>query len=148
RFILARLEEKKLSPAPDADRATWLRRVTFDLTGLPPAEADLIDFIKDRTATAYEKAVDRLLGSEQFGERWGRHWLDVARSAESVGRSRNYTFPYAWRYRDYVIDSFNKDKPYDRFVREQVAGDLLPASSDAQSNEQAIGTGFLAIGSY
>jgi hypothetical protein len=148
RFILARLEEKKLTPAADADRATWLRRVTFDLTGLPPGPSGLDAFVSDREADAYEKVVDRLLASRQFGERWGRHWLDVARYAESVGRSRNYTFPYAWRYRDYVIDSFNKDKPYDQFVREQVAGDLLPASSDEQHNEQTIGTGFLAIGSY
>src|SRR5262249_31928668 len=102
---------------------------------------------KDRSRDAYAKVVDRLLASERFGERWGRHWLDVARYAETVGRGRNYIMPFAWRYRNYVIDSFNKDKPYDQFVKEQIAGDLLPASSVKQRNEQMTGSGFLALGS-
>ena len=148
RFLLAQMEKKKLTPVADADRATWLRRVTFDLTGLPPTPDEVDAFTRDRSRDAYAKVVDRLLASERFGERWGRHWLDVARYAESVGRGRNYAFPYAWRYRDYVIDALNKDKPYDQFVKEQIAGDLLPAASEKQHNEQLIATGFLALGSH
>ena len=147
RFLLARMEDKRVTPVADADRATWLRRVTLDLTGLPPAPEEIDRFQKDRGKDAYAKVVDSLLASERFGERWGRHWLDVARYAETVGRGRNYIFPFAWRYRNYVIDSFNKDKPYDQFVREQIAGDLLPASSEKQRNEQLTGSGFLALGS-
>ena len=148
RFLLARMEPKRVVPVADADRATWLRRVTFDLTGLPPTPQEIDAFAKDRSRTAYAKVVDRLLASDRYGERWGRHWLDVARYAESVGRGRNYAFPYAWRYRNYVIDAFNKDKPYDRFVQEQIAGDLLPAASGQQRNEQLTATGFLALGSH
>jgi hypothetical protein len=148
RFLLARMELKRVTPVADADRATWLRRVTFDLTGLPAALEEIDSFTKDRSRDAYAKVVDRLLASERFGERWGRHWLDVARYAESVGPTRNYAFPYAWRYRNYVIDSFNKDKPYDQFVKEQVAGDLLPAASEKQRNEQLTATGFLALGAH
>ena len=147
RFLLARMEQKQVTPVADADRATWLRRVTFDLTGLPPAPEEIDAFQKDRRRDAYAQVVDRLLASDRFGERWGRHWLDVARYAESVGRGRNYIMPFAWRYRNYVIDSFNKDKPYDQFVKEQIAGDLLPAASDQQHNEQLTATGFLALGS-
>jgi len=148
RLLMAAMEKNRLTPAPDADRATWLRRVTYDLTGLPPTLPEIDSFLKDRTATAYAKVVDRLLASERYGERWGRHWLDVARYAESVGRGRNYALPYAWRYRDYVIRSFNQDKPYDQFVKEQIAGDLLPAGSDEQRNQQVIATGFLSLGSH
>jgi hypothetical protein len=147
RFLLARMEEKRLTPVADADRATWLRRVTLDLSGLPPTPVEIDAFQKDRSRDAYAKVVDRLLESERFGERWGRHWLDVARYAETVGRGRNYTMPFAWRYRNYVIDSFNKDKPYDQFIKEQIAGDLLPSSSAKQRNEQTAGSGFLALGS-
>src|SRR5207244_1381021 len=141
--LLARMEEKRVTPAPDAARADWLRRVTFDLTGLPPAPEDLDAFLNDRHADAYARVVDRLLASERFGERWGRHWLDVARYAESVGRGRNYAFPFAWRYRNYVIDAFNQDKPYNQLLKEQIAGDLLPAASEKQRNEQLTATGFL-----
>src|SRR5262249_61343274 len=102
---------------------------------------------KDRNRDAYAKVVDRLLASGRFGERWGRHWLDVARYAETVGRGRNYIMPFAWRYRNYVIDSFNKDKPYAQFVKEQIAGELLPASSAKQRNEQMTASGFAALGS-
>src|SRR6185436_5062271 len=139
RFLLARMEQKQVTPVADADRATWLRRLTLDLSGLPPTPAEIDAFQKDRTREAYAKVVDRLLESERFGERWGRHWLDVARYAETVGRGRNYIMPFAWRYRNYVIDSFNKDKPYDQFVKEQIAGDLMPASSARQRNEQMVG---------
>jgi hypothetical protein len=148
RFLLARMEQKQLTPVADADRATWLRRATFDLTGLPPTLEEIDGFTKDRSHDAYGKVVDRLLASERFGERWGRHWLDVARYAESVGPTRNYAFPYAWRYRNYVIDSLNKDKPYDQFVKEQIAGDLLPAASGKQRNEQLTATGFLSLGAH
>ncbi|MBS0203464.1 MAG: PSD1 domain-containing protein [Planctomycetes bacterium] len=146
RFVWAKLQEVGLSPVADADRVTLLRRVTFDLTGLPPTPAEIRDFLADPAPTAYETVVDRLLRSPAFGERWGRHWLDVARFGESTGSARNLPFPHAWRYRDYVIDAFNKDKPYDQFIREQVAGDLLPAKTEEQRREQLIATGFLAIG--
>ncbi|WZO97627.1 PSD1 and planctomycete cytochrome C domain-containing protein [Isosphaeraceae bacterium EP7] len=146
RFILARLEKDGLAPVGDADKATLLRRLSFDLGGLPPTPDELAAFVADASPNAYEKAVDRLLASPAFGERWGRHWLDVARYAESSGASRNLPFPHAWRYRDYVIDALNKDKPYDRFLREQVAGDLLPANNDAERSENLVATGFLALG--
>ncbi len=146
RFLLAKLEESGLPPVADADRALWLRRVTFDLTGLPPSPDEVQAFLADESAEAKARVVDRLLQSPAFGERWGRHWLDVARFGESTGSARNLPYPYAWRYRDYVIDAFNKDKPYDQFVREQIAGDQLPFASDEQRQEQLIATGFLAIG--
>lgn len=146
RFVLAGLEAKGLKPVADADRATLIRRVYFDLIGLPPSLKEIDDFITDKSPDAFAKVVDRLLASPQFGERWGRHWLDVARYAESSGKDVNIAFPHAWRYRDYVIGSFNADKPYDQFIREQIAGDLLPAKDDRQRADQLIGTGFLAIG--
>ena len=145
-FVLARLEEKGLSPLRDANKLALLRRVTFDLTGLPPAAGEIDAFLGDGSPDALEKVVDRLLASAAFGERWGRHWLDVARYGESTGSSRNLPYPQAWRYRDYVIESFNRDKPYDQFIREQIAGDLLPAGSPGQRDEQQIATGFLALG--
>ncbi len=148
RFLLARMEKERVTPVLDADRATWLRRVTLDLTGLPPTPEEIDAFAQDRTKGAYAKVVDRLLASDRFGERWGRHWLDVARYADTIGRGRNYPFPFAWRYRDWVIDAFNKDMPYDQFVRDQVAGDLLPSDSVPQHNAQLIATGFLALGSH
>ena len=146
RFVLSQLEHKGITPVPDADRTTLLRRVTFDLTGLPPTPAEIEAFLADPSPSAYETVVERLLASPAFGERWGRHWLDVARYGESTGSARNLPFPHAWKYRDYVIDSFNKDKPYDQFIREQIAGDLLPADSEDQKKEQLIATGFLALG--
>jgi cytochrome c553 len=146
RFLLARLEQRGLKPEGDADRPTLIRRVTFDLTGLPPSPAEVDAFVSDPSADAFEKVVDRLLQSPAFGERWGRHWLDVARYGESTGSSRNVPYPQAWRYRDYVLDAFNRDKPYDRFIREQIAGDLLPVDSPRQRDEQRIATGFLALG--
>jgi hypothetical protein len=159
RFLLAALDEKKLKPVGDADYAVLLRRIYFDLTGLPPSPIDVGQFFNDwkaasadpRSAAAQQQAVlgkwvDKLLASPQFGERWGRHWLDVARYAESSGKDVNIAFPHAWRYRDYVIAAFNQDKPYDQFLREQLAGDLLPASGDTQKTEHLVATGFLAIG--
>ena len=146
RFILAGLEAKGLKPVADSDRRNLIRRVYFDLIGLPPTPEEMDAFFKDTAPDAVTKVVDRLLASPQFGERWGRHWLDVARYAESTGKERNYTFPEAWRYRDYVVAAFNADKPYDQFIREQIAGDLLPAKDAAERNEHLIATGFLALG--
>jgi mono/diheme cytochrome c family protein len=146
RFLLARLETQGLEPVGDADRATLIRRVTFDLTGLPPTPAELDAFVKGTGPGAFEKVVDRLLSSPAFGERWGRHWLDVARYGESTGPSRNIPYPHAWRYRDYVIDAVNADVPFNRFVQEQIAGDLLPASGDAERDRLRVATGLLALG--
>jgi len=145
-FVLASLESKGLAPVADAGKLTLLRRVYFDLIGLPPTFDEVDAFLDDKSADAFAHVVDKLLASPQFGERWGRHWLDVARHAESTGKDVNTPYPHAWRYRDYVIAAFNADKPYDRFVREQVAGDLLPSSNDKQKAEQLVATGFLAIG--
>ena len=133
-----------MKPVGDADKYTLLRRVYFDLIGLPPTPEEVDTFVNDESPAAFEKVVDRLLASPQFGERWGRHWLDVARFAESSGKQVNFNYPHAWRYRDYVIAAFNADKPYDRFIKEQIAGDLLPAADPAQRAEQTIATGFLA----
>jgi cytochrome c553 len=146
RFILAKLEGASLKPVGDADRLALIRRVTFDLTGLPPTSEEIDAFVNDPSTSAFEKVVDRLLASPAFGERWGRHWLDVARYGESTGSSRNVPYPHAWRYRDYVIDAFNADKPYDQFIREQIAGDLLPAASTRERDEHLVATGFLALG--
>jgi hypothetical protein len=145
RFLLAKLEEKRLRPVADADKPTLLRRVYFDLIGLPPTPDELDAFVKDTSPQALEKVVDQLLASEQFGERWGRYWLDIARYAESNGNADNTPFPNAWRYRDYVIASFNKDKPYDQFIREQIAGDLLPAADSKHKDELLTATGLLAL---
>lgn len=146
RFVLAKLEEQKLAPVKDADALTLIRRLTYDLTGLQPSPSEVKDFIRDHSAAAYTRLVDRLLASPQYGERWGRHWLDVARYAESSGPSRNIPYPNAWRYRDYVIDAFNRDVPYNRFLEEQIAGDLLPAGTPAERDRLLIATGYLALG--
>lgn len=124
-FIQAKLDEKKLKPAGAADRRTLIRRATFDLHGLPPTPAEVDAFVADSSADAFAKVVDRLLASPRYGERWGRHWLDVVRYADTGGFETDIYFPNAWRYRDYVINAFNDDKPYNRFVQEQVAGDEL-----------------------
>ncbi|MCX6854731.1 MAG: PSD1 and planctomycete cytochrome C domain-containing protein [Verrucomicrobia bacterium] len=149
RFVLARLEKEKLHPLNDADARTLIRRASLDLIGLSPSPEEVEAFVADSIRdpqSAFRNLVDRLLKSAHFGERWGRHWLDIARFAESTGSNWNLPYPVAWRHRDYVIAAFNADKPYDRFLQEQLAGDLLPASNDAQRNEQLIATGFLAIG--
>jgi hypothetical protein len=148
RFILAKLEEKKLKPSPDADRRTLLRRVYFDLAGLPPEPSEVKAFLEDSTPTALEKVVDRLLASPAFGERWGRHWLDLTYFADNLEIGRKIPAKDAWRYRDYVIRSLNADKPFDKFIKEQIAGDLLPAETDAQRSEQVVATGFLALGPW
>jgi mono/diheme cytochrome c family protein len=146
RYIVDGLNSKNLRPVPDADRRTLIRRVYLDLIGIPPKPEEVEAFVADQSANAFEKVVDHLLSLPQYGERWGRHWLDVARYGESTGKERNISYPYAWRYRDYVYDSFNADKPYDLFIREQIAGDLMPAKNDAERNEHLTATGFLAIG--
>ncbi len=149
RLVQARHKEKGLLPAKDSPPATLLRRMHFDLTGLPPTPEQIQAFLTDHgknSGAAVEKAVDRLLDSSHFGERWGRHWLDVARYAESTGMERNCTYTQAWRYRDYVIRSFNEDKPFDQFIREQVAGDLLAAENTEKQAEHLVATGFLALG--
>lgn len=138
RFVLAGLEAKGLHPVADASPVELRRRISFDLTGLPPAPESTMPSATDLTS--------RMLASPRFGERWARHWLDVARYAESTGSKSNIPYPLAFRYRDWVIDSLNKDKPYDQFIREQLAGDLLPATNDAQRNEQRTGTAFLVVG--
>src|SRR5262249_31537905 len=125
-FILAKLEAKGLQPAPQASRSTLIRRLYFDLVGLPPKPEEVQAFEKDPAEDAYDKLVNRLLDSERYGERWGRHWLDVARYADSDGYEYDLVRPNAWRYRDYVIHAFNHDKPYNRFILEQLAGDELP----------------------
>ena len=143
-FILAKLSEKGLKPVGDADRGTLLRRVTFDLTGLPPSPGEIEAFLGDASADAYEKVVDRLLASPHYGERWGRHWLDVARYADTAGCNSDYPIPQMYKYRNWVIDAFNADKPYDQFVREQLAGDLLPWKTEAERHQKIIATGYLA----
>lgn len=146
RFVLAALETKGLMPVADADRRTLLRRVNFDLIGLPPSPAEVEAFAADTSQEAFEKAVDRLLESPRFGEKWARHWLDVARYAESTGKTVNFNYPHAWRYRDYVVAAFNADKPYDQFIKEQLAGDLMKSDDPKVQAERLIATGFLAIG--
>ncbi|MCG8650219.1 MAG: PSD1 and planctomycete cytochrome C domain-containing protein [Pirellulales bacterium] len=149
RYILGKLEQSGLEPSRDARAHQVLRRLCFDLIGLPPTPQQIEYFSrmwKESPDQAITTVVDRLLEQDQFGERWGRHWLDVARYAESTGREVNMTYPHAWRYRDYVIDSFNQDKPFDRFVQEQLAGDLLPVETDEQWTQNLVATGFLAMG--
>ncbi len=145
-FLLAELDKKGLSPVGDADKRTLIRRVYLDLTGLPPTPDEVEAFIADTKPDAYEKVVDKLLASPRFGERWGRHWLDVARYAESTGKTVNMNYPHAWRYRDYVIAAFNADKPFDQFIKEQLAGDLMTTDDAKKKAERIIATGFLAIG--
>ncbi len=145
-FVLARLEAEGLRPAPPATRRAWLRRVTFDLTGLPPTPAELRAFEADGEPDAEARVVDRLLASPRYGERWGRHWLDVARYADSNGMDENLAYANAFQYRDYVVRSFNADKPFDRFATEQLAGDLLPNLADDAARDARIATGFLSLG--
>jgi len=146
-FVLRKLEEKGLQPAAKAEKHALLRRVTYDLHGLPPTEAEIRDFVTDQSPDAFRKVVDRLLVSARYGEKWGRHWLDVARFADSTGNDEDHRYPYAFKYRDYVVDAFNNDLPYNRFVKEQIAGDLLPPEKGGGINRRGvIATGFLALG--
>lgn len=147
-FVVARLLEKNLQPNPAADKATLIRRATFDLTGLPPSPQDITNFLADDSADAFSKVIDRLLASQQYGERWGRHWLDVVRYADSNGLDENIAHGNAWRFRNYVINSLNADKPYDQFIREQIAGDLLidEQTDERTRNDRLTATGFLSMG--
>ncbi|HJZ56805.1 MAG TPA: DUF1549 and DUF1553 domain-containing protein, partial [Gemmataceae bacterium] len=152
RFILAKLDEKGLKPAPPADRRTLIRRATYDLTGLPPTPEEIDAFLKDDSPEAFAKVVDRLLASPAYGERWGRHWLDVVRYSDTAGDNSDYPIPQMYRYRNWVIDAFNRDMPYDEFVRQQLAGDLMPTKDEEDRYSRLIATGYLAnarrFGSY
>jgi hypothetical protein len=143
-FILARLEEKGLAPAVDADKRTLIRRVTYDLVGLPPSPEEIAAFLSDESPQAFERLVDRLLQSPHYGERWGRHWLDVVRYADTAGDNSDYPIPQMYRYRNWVIQALNADMPYDEFIRQQIAGDLLPASSSEERYQKIIATGYIA----
>ncbi|MBL8290359.1 MAG: DUF1549 domain-containing protein, partial [Bryobacterales bacterium] len=138
RFILSALESKGLAPAKPAAKRALLRRATFDLTGLPPTIDEINAFVEDNSPEAFARVVERLLASPRYGERWGRHWLDVARYGDSNGLDENLVFVNAWRYRDYVIRAFNEDRPYDRFLHEQLAGDLLPPTGDPDRDYQQL----------
>ncbi len=153
RFVWTKLKSHGLTPRSEAEKSIWLRRVTLDMVGLPPTVAEIESFLQDNSQDAKSKVVERLLGSPHYGVRWGRHWLDIARYADSNGLDENIAHGNAWRYRDYVVDSWNSDKPYNQFVLEQIAGDLLadqsePAGPNAErrQREYLIATGFLALG--
>jgi hypothetical protein len=141
-FVLEKLVSKGIQPAPAADKRTLIRRMTYDLTGLPPKPVEIDEYLSDKAPDATNKLIERLLKSPSYGIRWGRHWLDVARYADSNGLDENLALGNAWRYRDYVVDSFNKDKPFDQFVMEQIAGDILPGANQ----ETRTATGFLVLG--
>ena len=149
-FILAQLEEKRIAPVTDADQRTLIRRAAFDLTGLPPTPREVDEFLNDRAPDAFAKVVDRLLASPAYGERWGRHWLDLVRYADTAGCASDFPVPSAYKYRNYVIQAFNEDKPYNQFIREQLAGDLLPIKSidekaaEAERQEKIVATGYIA----
>jgi hypothetical protein len=145
-FLNQRLQRAGLTPAPRADKRTLIRRATYDLIGLPPTPEEVEAFQADEAPDAFDKVIDRLLASPHYGERWGRHWLDLVRYSDTSGCNSDFPVPTAWLYRNWVIGSFNADKPYDQFVREQVAGDLLPAASEAERQQGIIATGYLAIG--
>lgn len=145
-FILSRQEAAGFEPAEKASRNTLIRRATFDLTGLPPSASEVEMYLKDPSPDAWTSLIQRLLDSQSYGERWGRHWLDVVRYADTAGETADYPSPAAWRYRNYVIDSFNSDKPYNRFIQEQIAGDILALrENDSRYEESVTATGFLAI---
>src|SRR5262245_28102584 len=143
-FILAELEEKGLKPVAVADKRTLIRRATFDLTGLPPAPEAVDAFLADDSPDAFARVVDGLLASPHYGERWGRHWLDLVRYADTAGDNSDFPVPQLYKYRNWVIRALNDDKPYDRFLQEQIAGDLLPASSERDRYEKLIATGYMA----
>lgn len=144
-FTLSKMEEAGVTPVQEADRRTLIRRVTFDVTGLPPTPEEVGAFVRDGSTAAFERVVDRLLASPRYGERWGRHWLDVVRYADTCGNASDYPLPQAYKYRNYVIKAFNDDMPFDQFIREQIAGDLLQAASDEERFRHTVATGYLAI---
>ncbi|MBI1325921.1 DUF1553 domain-containing protein [bacterium] len=145
-FLAVKLAEKGLEFAPKADRRTLIRRATYDLTGLPPKPEEVDAFLADTSPDAFAKVVDRLLSSPHYGERWGRHWLDLVRYADTAGENADFPLPHAWRYRNWVIEAFNRDMPYDTFLKEQLAGDILAAEGPADRYaEKVVATGYLAI---
>lgn len=145
-FIAARLSEHKLDLSPPADRRSLIRRVSYDLTGLPPTPEEVVAFVNDPAPNAHEKLIDRLLASPHYGERWGRHWLDLVRYADTAGDNSDHPLPHAWRYRNWVIDAFNRDQPYDEFLRDQIAGDLIATKGPAEKYAaRVVATGFLAL---
>jgi hypothetical protein len=147
--LLAKLEGAGLAPLDQADKRTLIRRATYDLTGLPPTPAEVDAFLEDPSPRAFAHVVERLLASERYGERWGRHWLDVVRYADTAGENTDMPVADAWRYRNFVIRAFNEDRPFDQFIREQLAGDILakadPNISPEQYSELITATGYLAI---
>src|SRR5262249_53289200 len=147
-FIVAKLEENGMKPSPIADKRTLIRRATFDLTGLAPTLKEMEDFLADNSPDAFSKVVDRLLDSPQYGERWGRYWLDTARYSDTKGdvkkNKEDFRYPYAWTYRDYVVRSFNDDKPYNRFIMEQIAADKL----NLTNRGDLAAMGFLTVGEH
>ncbi len=145
-FVLDKLEKVGLKPSPEADKATLIRRISFDLTGLPPTLEEIQAYLADKEQTAYQAMVNRYLATPAYGERWGRHWLDVARYADSNGLDENVAHGNAWRYRDYVVGAFNQNMPYNQFLMEQIAGDLLPSTDKDGNNSSLIATGFLSLG--
>jgi hypothetical protein len=145
RFVYAKLKEQHLSPVGLAEKRTLIRRATLDLIGLPPTPQEVEAFLADNSPQAFAKVVDRLLASPRYGEEWGRHWLDIARYADTAGESADYPIPQAYLYRNWVVASFNRDEPYDQFVREQIAGDLLPAKDEQDRHDKIIATGFIAL---
>ena len=145
-FILSKLETAGMAPSKQADKRTLIRRVCFDLTGLPPTLSESSRYLADDSANAYETMVNRYLAAPAYGERWGRHWLDVARYSDSNGLDENVAHGNAWRYRDYVVQSFNNNMPYNQFISEQIAGDLLPFKSDSEKHAHLIATGYLTLG--
>src|SRR5207248_7323910 len=144
RFILAKLEQKGLRPVAPAGRRALIRRATYDLTGLPPTPEEVEAFVHDRRPDAYERLVEPLLASTAYGERWGRHWLDVVRYADTSGCNSDYPVPDLYKYRNWVINAFNADMPYDQFLKEQLAGDLMPHKDVEDRNQKIIATGYLA----
>ena len=145
RWIFAKLNEKGLKPGKKADRAALIRRLTFDLTDCRPLQTRTTAFEQDRSPDAFEKVIDRLLDTPQYGERWGRHWLDLVRYADTAGDAADFPVPEMYNVRNYVIDSFQRDKPYNQFLKEQIAGDLLPYEDEEQRWEQIVGTGYIAV---
>ena len=147
-FLNAKIRDRQLTPAPPADKRTLIRRATFDLIGLPPTPEEIDAFLNDKSPDAFAKLIDRLLASPHYGERWGRHWLDLARYADTAGETADFPVPHAWRYRNWVIDAFNRDLPYDEFIREQLAGDILAhrqGVSEACFAELHAATGFISV---
>ncbi|MAJ46997.1 MAG: hypothetical protein CBC35_06985 [Planctomycetes bacterium TMED75] len=145
-FILSKLESAGLQPSKRVDKATLIRRLSYDLRGYQPTPEEIDAFVSDRSPQAYEALIDAFLASPAYGERWGRHWLDIARFAESSGKEQDVPYPHAWRYRNWVIDAFNQDIPYDDFIRMQIAGDLLDADTPEARDQHLIATGYLAVG--